>query len=213
MCNRHIEIIKYLIKRSFIYPTENMHMKDRVTLGSWRLLSCSADSSGTREIAGITESLIHETKGTSQTRARATSAYTAYCYALCKLTSQFTLAQPTRSLGDEKDRSLRTRRDRDVRFLSLLVFCSHTRTLIPPVRDISGMKWRGLISGISEDRYRELSRSLNKSLASPRRRNVSVATIECRNPSALSTLSAYKVHSPCNRTNELQLSAMPTIYT
>lgn len=37
----------------------------------------------------------------------------AYCYALCKLTSQFTLAKPTRSAGDRKDGSLRTHRGRD----------------------------------------------------------------------------------------------------
>lgn len=77
----------------------------------------------------------------------------AYCYALCKLTSQFTLAKPTRLAGDRKDRSLRTRRDRNA--------SSHDLRLRPcrihP-------EWNGAdLFPVSGSMPREINWSLNKS--------------------------------------------------
>lgn len=77
----------------------------------------------------------------------------AYCYALCKLTSQFTLAKPTRSAGDRKDRSLRTRRDRNA--------CSYDFRL-RPCRIHPG--WNGAdLFPVSGSMPREINWSLNKS--------------------------------------------------
>lgn len=113
----------------------------------------------------------------------------AYCYALCKLTSQFTLAKPTRSVGDRKDRSLRTR--------------AVTET---PALMISGCALAGYIRDEMarayfryQGRCREINGSLNKSCVRARARaracQWSLCRPRCRIATSVNFVNVFRLQT------------------